>query len=60
MTPTATVKPGKAAAKRVNPHPQRKEIARYLLARGLDPDNMAPSVEVLDVAATTGRRPRCR
>jgi len=53
MTPTATVKPGKAAAKRVNPHPQRKEIARYLLARGLDPVSMAPSVEVLDVAATT-------
>ncbi len=35
----------------VNPHPQRKEIARYLLGRGLDPTSMAPSVELLDVAA---------
>ncbi|HEY7174413.1 MAG TPA: hypothetical protein VH442_05800, partial [Micromonosporaceae bacterium] len=34
-----------------NPHPQRKEIARYMLSRGLDAQTLAPSAEVLDTAA---------
>ncbi len=33
------------------PHPQRKEIARYLLGRGLDDQTSAPSATVLNAAA---------
>jgi hypothetical protein len=40
--------PGGAA---LAPHTQRKEIARYLLSRGLDEQTLAPSEEALDVAA---------
>ena len=40
----------------VLPHPQRKEIARYLLARGLDPETLAPSAAVLGVAARAAPR----
>lgn len=32
-------------------HPQRKEIARYLLSRGLDPDTLTPGEEPLEQAA---------
>lgn len=34
-----------------SPHPNRVEIARYLLSRGLDPMTLAPSDEQLAVAA---------
>ncbi len=34
-------------------HTSRREIARYLLGRGLDPATMAPDAALLDVAAST-------
>jgi hypothetical protein len=33
------------------PHPQRKEIARYLLSRGLNPETLVPDREPLRLAA---------
>jgi nucleoside phosphorylase len=41
---------------KANPHPQRKEIARYLLERGLDGQTMAPSATHLELAATSTPR----
>lgn len=32
-------------------HPERKEIARYLLSRGLDPDDLTPEPTRLDALA---------
>ncbi len=40
-----------SAGAQLAPHTQRKEIARYLLSRGLDEQTLAPSDEALDVAA---------
>jgi hypothetical protein len=48
----ATKKKAVPAKKNAAPHPQRKEIARYLLSRGLDDLTLAPSAAVLDAAAT--------
>lgn len=39
------------AVEAVAQHPHRKEIARYLLSRGLDDETLAPSAAVLDAAA---------
>ncbi len=52
MTQTTTATPSRTVPQPAVPHPQRKEIARYLLARGLDPGTMAPSADQLDVAAS--------
>jgi Phosphorylase superfamily len=41
----------RAAAARQPSHPQRREIARYLLGRGLDDQTLVPSAAVLDAAA---------
>jgi hypothetical protein len=41
----------RATAARQPSHPQRREIARYLLSRGLDDQTLAPSAAVLDAAA---------
>ncbi len=38
---------------RADQHTSRREIARYLLGRGLDPATMAPDAALLDVAART-------
>jgi hypothetical protein len=41
----------------VGPHPERKEIARYLLSRGLDADTSAPSAAQLDIQALSVQAP---
>ncbi len=41
----------RAAAARQQSHPQRREIARYLLSRGLDDQTLVPSAAVLNAAA---------
>ena len=38
-------------------HPERKEIARYLLSRGLDPDDLAPEPARLDALARAAAAP---
>jgi hypothetical protein len=42
----------KASAAGDSVHPHRKEIARYLLSRGLDDQSLAPSALALNAAAT--------
>ena len=41
----------RATAARQPSHPQRREIARYLLSRGLDDQTLVPSAAVLNAAA---------